>query len=202
MPRILEIIFATLLVGLFSPLLLIAAIAVRLGSPGPVIFRHRRIGMNELPFEVFKFRSMVQSQDYNRSSLTVGGDARITSVGRILRATKIDELPQLFNVLRGDMSIVGPRPETEELLAYYPPKARAIMLSIRPGITDPASIEFRNEESELAAQEDPHSYYCDVLIRRKCKIYEEYIPQKSFWFDFKTVAGTIVAVLDMRRWFQ
>ena len=198
MPRFLEITVAFVAIILLSPVLLIAAIAVKVSSPGPVIFSHMRVGKDGVPFGVHKFRSMTTAPAGSGSSLTVGGDNRVTSVGRVLRGSKLDELPQLFNVLFGTMSLVGPRPETADLLEHYPEEAKAVMLSVRPGITDPSSIIFRDEEGELAAQSDPHAYYRDVIIGRKCEMYMDYIPRKSFGFDVKTILQTIVAVIDRK----
>lgn len=198
MPRLIEILLAVFSILLLSPVLLVAAIAVKFSSPGPIIVSHKRVGKNGAPFGVYKFRSMSVATDNTGSSLTVGGDARVTRIGRVLRSSKIDELPQLFDVLFGTMSFVGPRPETADLLAHYPEGPKAVMLSVRPGITDPASIMYRNEESELAAQDDPHAYYRDVIIGRKCDMYLDYIPRKSIGFDLKVIFQTIIAVLDKR----
>lgn len=193
MPRLIEILLAAFGLIVLSPILIGAAVAVRLNSKGPALFRQIRVGQNGRDFEMYKFRSMVSGPN-SGSLVTVSGDSRVTSVGKFLRKSKIDEFPQLWNVLKGDMSIVGPRPEVRHYLEFYPEDGLEVMLSLKPGITDPASIKFRHEEEILAAQDDPQAYYKNVILPQKCAIYKEYTDQKSFMFDIKTIIQTFVAI--------
>lgn len=177
-----------------SPLLIIAAIAVNLSGPGPVIFRHKRMGLGFRPFFTYKFRTMVSDADKRGAAITSSGDARITPIGRILRKTKLDELPQLFNVLKGDMSLVGPRPEVEKYVTMFENDYRTV-LSVRPGITDYAAIEFRNEEAVLAAYPDPQAAYEREILPAKIALYKKYISELSFWTDIKILVHTFAAVI-------
>jgi len=179
------------------PLFAIIAVLVKAGSRGPVFFRQQRMGRNFRPFYLYKFRTMVDGADKKGPLVTTGGDARVTGVGRILRKTKIDELPQLINVIKGDMSLVGPRPEVERYVRLYEPDYRDI-LSVRPGITDISSIEFRDEESVLKAQENPEEYYRKVLLPIKIGYAKDYIRNMSFFFDMKLIFITILKVLSLR----
>lgn len=194
MPRIVEILLSGAMILVLAPVIVVVAIVVKLDSPGPVIFAQTRVGRGGMPFTIYKFRSMTDARGVG-PSVTVGGDARVTGVGRVLRRTKLDEVPQLFNVLEGTMSFVGPRPEVPDLIVDYPEACRATMLSVRPGITDPASILYRDEESTLAAQDDPIAYYKKVVIPQKCAIYREYIVQKTFRSDMVTIGQTLKALL-------
>lgn len=179
------------------PVFAIVAALVKAGSPGPVFFRQKRMGKGFRPFDLYKFRTMVEGADKLGPLVTTGGDARVTGVGRMLRKTKIDELPQLINVLKGDMSLVGPRPEVEKYVRLYEPDYRDV-LSIRPGITDISSIEFRDEESVLKAQENPEEYYRNVLLPIKINYAREYMKNMSFFFDMKLIFITILRVLSLR----
>lgn len=197
MKRALDLFCSTLGLLVTSPLLLAAAIGVRATSPGPVLFRQLRVGQFGHRFEILKFRSMAlrAESDTGLSLVTVGGDARVTRVGAVLRAAKIDELPQLWNVLCGDMSLVGPRPEVPEYVDLWDPALREIILSVRPGITDPASIAFRREAEILGAQEDPAAYYRDVILPMKTAMYAEYVHSRGFGRDIGVLWATIVAVV-------
>ncbi len=177
-----------------SPFFLIAAVAVKFSGPGPVIFRHKRMGLGFKPFSTYKFRTMVSGADKTGASITSGGDARITPIGRILRKTKLDELPQLFNVLKGDMSLVGPRPEVEKYVTMFEADYRTV-LSVRPGITDYAAVEFRNEEAVLARYADPQAAYAREILPAKISLYKKYISELSFWTDIKILAHTFAAVV-------
>lgn len=179
-----------------APVQAAVAVAVKADSPGPVLFRQRRVGLHGKDFEILKFRSMAQiAPGERRAAVSATGDARITRVGRWLRRSKLDELPQLFNVLRGDMSLVGPRPEVPQYVAAWNPAHREVILRMRPGITDPASIEFRNESDLLAAHNDPEAYYVAELLPRKTARYVEYVRGASFAGDLRVIAGTLRAVL-------
>jgi lipopolysaccharide/colanic/teichoic acid biosynthesis glycosyltransferase len=190
---------AVALLGLLltSPIMLAAAIAIKLGSPGPVIFRQVRVGRGGKPFEILKFRTMRQDAERHGGQLTVGADARVTAVGGFLRAWKVDELPQLVNVVRGEMALVGPRPEVPRYVALYSAEQRKV-LAVRPGITDPASIKYRSESEVMAAQAEPERYYIEVLMPQKLQINLDYLARRSLASDFGVILATAAAVLKGR----
>jgi lipopolysaccharide/colanic/teichoic acid biosynthesis glycosyltransferase len=191
MPNWMERMLAAAGLAALSPLLAVLAVAVWLETGRPVLFRHRRVGQGGRTFELLKFRSMVVN--HGGPSITRSGEARITRVGRFLRRWKLDELPQLVNVLRGEMSLVGPRPEVPEYVDLGDPLWQRV-LRARPGITDPASVEFRNEEELLAGVEDLDGYYRKVLLPRKLELSAAYLERRSFGSDvamlFRTVAAS------------
>lgn len=175
-----------------SPILLAASAAVGLTSPGGVLFRQERIGLGGKPFTIYKFRSM--RKDNAGLKITTGRDDRITPVGRFLRKSKIDELPQLWNVLKGDMSFVGPRPEVKEYTDLYNAEQRQIFL-VRPGITDLASIEFRNENDLLTSSEDPNRTYIEEIMPYKIDLGLTYIENLSLAYDIRLILRTLVTVV-------
>ncbi len=179
-----------------SPLLLAVAAAVVVLDPGPVFFRQTRVGRGFRSFRLFKFRTMRAAAEGTGPQVTVGGDARITAVGRILRRTKLDELPQLLNVLAGDMSLVGPRPEVPKYVELFRKDYEAV-LSVRPGITDFAAIEYRDEEAVLAAYPDPEKAYVETVLPAKIALYRRYLdeigPATDLGILFKTL-GKIAGV--------
>jgi lipopolysaccharide/colanic/teichoic acid biosynthesis glycosyltransferase len=193
MKRILDIAGAFVGVVLISPLLAVVWLAVVLESGLPGLFRQRRMARGGSEFTLYKFRTMTVQRGTERGSFDAGSSARVTRVGKLLRKTKLDELPQLWNVLVGDMSLVGPRPEVRKWVEAYPDRW-AKVLAVRPGITDPASIEFRNEEELLAAAPDPETYYREVILPRKLDLYEEYVETRSFWGDVGILLKTVWAV--------
>jgi len=193
MKRPLELLLALLGVVLLGPIMIVTAAAVRCTSRGPVLFRQERVGLRGRPFRITKFRTMRTGARGPR--VTASRDPRITGIGKCLRATKLDETPQLFNVIRGDMSLVGPRPELAEFADQWPAGSREIILSIRPGITDPASIEYRREEDELAACPDPQQHYIEVILPRKAAHYVAYVQSRSLRGDCAILARTLRAVL-------
>jgi lipopolysaccharide/colanic/teichoic acid biosynthesis glycosyltransferase len=140
---------------------------------------------------VYKFRTMVPDAEKSGARVTVGGDPRITRVGHILRKYKLDELPQLINVLKGEMSLVGPRPEVAEYVTYYSDQQKNIVHSVPPGITDPASIEFRNENKLLSMANDPEQEYIQKILPRKIEMYVEYVIHRSLWIDLKIILRTL-----------
>ena len=175
---------------LLSPVILCIAVWVKCDSKGPIFYRQVRVGKDGREFKLLKFRSMRMGAD-RAGLLTLGDrDPRVTRLGFWLRKTKLDELPQLFNVLVGDMSLVGPRPEVPKYVALYTPEQREI-LSVRPGITDAASVEMRDEAELMAQQADPEGYYVNVQIPLKIKLTKEYIAQQSFLSDLKLIVRTI-----------
>lgn len=184
------------LIGLLvlSPLLLIAATAILVTSPGPILFRQERVGRNGVRFKILKFRTMRTDAEKYGGQLTVGDDARITPIGRHLRALKIDELPQLVNVLRGDMALVGPRPEVPRYVELYT-VAQKRVLSVRPGITDPASLTFRAESDLMATQAEPERYYIDTLMPEKLRLNLEYLNRRTLWTDIDVILQTLIAIV-------
>ena len=175
-----------------SPVLLICALLVGLSSPGGVLFRQERIGKDGNPFTIYKFRSM--RRDNAGLKISTSTDRRITSVGRVLRKTKLDELPQLWNVLKGDMSFVGPRPEVQEYTDFYTPQQRQVFL-VRPGITGLASIRYRNENDLLTASSDPNRTYIEEIMPQKLALDLQYIPHASVSYDIRLILETLVTVV-------
>lgn len=183
------------LVGLIllSPLFVLIAIAIKVDSPGPVFFRGRRVGQDGRLFDIYKFRTMVVDAARKGPGITAAGDPRITRAGRMLRRTKFDELPQLINVARGEMSLVGPRPEDPRYVALYTPEQRRV-LRVRPGITSPASFRFRHEE-ELLHGEDWERVYREVVLPAKLQIELDYLEHRSIWHDLGVLVQTALALV-------
>lgn len=186
---------AASLVGLMllAPLLGSIALWIHLDSPGPVLFRQVRIGRYGVPFSIVKFRTMTV-QRFAQAQLTVGQDARITRAGRLLRHYKLDELPQLINVLQGSMSLVGPRPEVPRYVACYPPDVRRIVLSVAPGITDWASIHYKDENAILGHAVDPEQAYIDTILPVKLEYYVRYVKERNFWTDLRIIVSTLTVI--------
>ena len=177
-----------------APLLAIVALCIRLDSPGPAWFRQQRVGRHGVPFNIIKFRTMrVDKSD--GAQLTVGADARITRVGKFLRHYKIDELPQLINVVQGSMSLVGPRQEVPRYVACYPPEVRSIVLSVAPGITDWASICYKDENAILGRSLDPERVYLDTILPAKLAYNVRYVRERGFWTDLRIIFSTLAALL-------
>ncbi len=177
-----------------SPFLLLIAMLVKISSRGPALFKQQRIGRGANLFLLYKFRSMNSDASATGSSITSAGDSRITAFGRLLRKTKFDELPQLWNVLRGEMSLVGPRPEVPEFVRDC--AAFAPLLNSRPGITDPASIAFRHEEAILAGQQDPEFFYREQLLPQKLALSLRYLENISFRRDLSILFLTFLSVFQ------
>lgn len=190
--RAFDILCSFLGLTVLSPVLLVVSVLVAVTSPGGVFFRQERIGKDGKPFRIFKFRSM--RKDNAGLKITTGNDSRITPVGRFLRKSKIDELPQLINVLVGDMSFVGPRPEVADYVNLYTPYQRQVLL-VRPGITGLASIRFRNENDLLTASDDPNRTYIEQIMPRKIDLDLEYIPRASVFYDIKLIFQTFAVVI-------
>jgi len=193
MKRLLDFSVALFGLLLLTPLFVVIAFLIKWNDKGPVFFKHRRVGFNGKLFVLYKFRSMKVKQFSEEGIFEPGNTARVTSIGRFLRKTKIDELPQLINVLKGEMSLVGPRPEVEKWVAVYPERWNHI-LTVKPGITDRASIIYRNEESILAESDNPEQIYKDIILPKKLDLYEEYIANKSFYGDIKLIISTFSSV--------
>ena len=194
LPRAMEIAVAAAGLVVLAPVMALIAAAVRLGGPGPVFFAQKRTGRNGATFNLLKFRTMRPDPAADSAGFEPGGNTRVTPVGRVLRRWKLDEIPQLRNVLRGEMSLVGPRPEIPRLTALYTPEQSGV-LRVRPGITDPASIRFRDEETILAAQADPDRYYREVLMPLKLRINLDYLARRSPWTDLAVLGRTVSAAL-------
>jgi FlaA1/EpsC-like NDP-sugar epimerase/lipopolysaccharide/colanic/teichoic acid biosynthesis glycosyltransferase len=190
--RLFDVVSASLLLVLVLPLWALLALLVRLSSPGPVLFRQDRVGKDGVLFKILKFRTMREGPP--GSLITEKGDPRITRIGAVLRKTKLDELPQLINVIKGDMSVVGPRPETPNFVSYYEEADREV-LQLRPGLTDIATVSFRNEEELLAAADDHEKFYVDIVLRRKMRLKREYMKRAGFWFDLELIFLTIFKIL-------
>jgi lipopolysaccharide/colanic/teichoic acid biosynthesis glycosyltransferase len=194
MKRLFDIIMSGAGLLILTPLFLIIALWIKLDSPGPVFYRQVRVGQNNKDFRIFKFRSMRMGADKG-SLVTIGGhDPRVTRSGYFIRKFKIDELPQLINVFIGDMSLVGPRPEVRHYVNYWT-EGQMHVLDVRPGITDPASIKFRNENELLAKAEDPEKYYIEVIMQEKIKLYLEYVKNHSFLYDIKLIFQTFWTII-------
>lgn len=181
-----------------SPLLLVMALAIKLETPGPVFFRQERVGQGGTLFRIHKFRTMVQDAERRGPQITVGGDVRVTRVGVVLRKYKLDELAQLIDVFVGDMSLVGPRPEVPRYVACYPEDVRAIVLSVKPGITDRASIEYRDENEILARAQDAYQAYVNEVLPAKLAYYVDYVRSRSFRGDIGILFATLRALTGKR----
>jgi lipopolysaccharide/colanic/teichoic acid biosynthesis glycosyltransferase len=179
-----------------SPAFLLLAILIKLDSPGPVFFMQTRIGQGGNPFRIHKFRTMTAEPVANSLQLTVGADPRITKTGRWLRKYKLDEIPQLIDVMRGKMSLVGPRPEVPKYVEHYPPHLKQIVLSVRPGITDIASIEYRDENDILAKSENPEKDYITKILPVKLEYYRRYVTERSMIGDIIIILRTFGAILQ------
>lgn len=192
--RAFDIVASGLGLIILSPLFLILAVWIKLDSKGPVFYRQVRVGRDNKDFKIFKFRSMRVGSDKG-SLVTIGGhDPRITRSGYFIRKFKLDELPQLINVFLGDMSLVGPRPEVRHYVDYWTPDQMHV-LDVRPGITDPASIKFRNENELMEKADDPEDYYINVIMQEKIKLYLEYVDNHSFCGDISLIFKTFKAIV-------
>lgn len=197
MKRAFDIIASGLGLIVLSPLFLVLAIWIKLDSKGPVFYRQVRVGYKNKDFRIFKFRSMRVGSDKG-SLVTIGGhDPRVTRSGYFIRKFKFDELPQLINVFLGDMSLVGPRPEVRHYVDYWAPEQMHV-LDVRPGITDPASIKFRNENELMEQAEDPEKYYIEVIMQEKIKLYLEYVEKHSFLYDIGLIFKTFWVIVKER----
>ncbi len=189
--------FVAALIGfvLLLPLFVLVACGIKLDSEGPVFFRQERVGRHGKLFSIFKFRTMTVNTE-KQGQITVGCDARITGIGHVLRRYKIDELPQLINVLSGEMSLVGPRPEVPRYVARYPDNVRDIVLSVPPGITDWASIEYKGENDILGGTNDPERAYIEEILPAKLDYYVRYVQERSFIMDLRIIFATLAAIVS------
>lgn len=197
MKRLFDIVASGIGLVLLSPLFLVLAIWIKMDSKGPVFYHQVRVGKNNKNFRILKFRSMHVGADKG-SLVTIGGrDSRITRSGYYIRKYKFDEIPQLINVFIGDMSLVGPRPEVRYYVNYWTSEQMHV-LDVRPGITDPASIKFRNENELVEKAEAPEDYYINVIMQEKIKLYLEYVENASFWYDIKLIFMTFKVIITER----
>lgn len=192
--RFFDIILSFLGLLVLFPVFILIALLIKLDSRGEVFFRQTRIGLNGKSFRIHKFRTMVVDSEKN-SRLTVGQDARVTKIGYFLRKYKIDELPQLIDVFLGQMSLVGPRPEVQEFMDLYEDNIRQKILSVRPGITDKASIEMVDENEILGKYSDPRQAYIDVIMPIKAKYYIDYVNNRTFLGDMEIIISTILKII-------
>lgn len=188
--RIFDFIVSLIGIVILSPLFMLTVLLIKCTSPGHLIYSQKRVGRNGRLFSLYKFRSMVVNADRIGTSVTTGKDPRITKVGRILRKTKLDELPQLWNVLKGDMSFVGPRPDVQEIVNNYTSEMKRI-LEVRPGITSNASLHLRNEEYLLTLAREPDKAYEEIFVPAKVGLAMEHVRRKSFLFDFGILLQTV-----------
>ncbi len=192
--RLFDIVASAIGLLVLWPVFLVIAVLIKLEDGGPVFYRQERIGYKGRPFKIWKFRTMVVNADKLGKPLTVGRDPRITRVGYWLRKFKLDELPQLLNVLLGEMSIVGPRPEVPQYVALYAPEQRKV-LDLVPGITDPASIKFANEAELLAEASDPEKFYIEHVMPTKIRLNMEYASHATLWSDILVILKTLVRIV-------
>lgn len=195
--RLFDIIFGVLALAIASPVMLFIAVRLKIDDGGPVFYRGRRVGRHGVPFFMLKFRTMVIDAERRGGPSTAADDPRITGVGLLLRRYKLDELPQLVNVVRGDMSFVGPRPEVEKYVAMFTEEERAI-LTVRPGITDWASLWNSDEGALLAGSSDPERTYLEIIRPHKVRLQLAYVRRQSFTTDLRIIAETIAAVVLRR----
>lgn len=193
--RVFDLFFSIIGVLVLAPFLLCIMFWIKIDSHGPVFFRQERVGRLGKTFRIFKFRTMCLDAEARGRQITVGDDPRITRSGRFLRKYKLDELPQLFNVITGEMSLVGPRPEVPRYVALYPPEVRELVLSVPPGITDYASIEYKDENAVLGRADDPGKTYIEDVMPVKLGYCQRYVLERSLWVDFMLIMKTLKAIM-------
>jgi lipopolysaccharide/colanic/teichoic acid biosynthesis glycosyltransferase len=198
MKRVFDVLLSTIALILLAPLLLFLAVLIRLDSAGPALFRQERVGRSGRVFHILKFRTMVQDAPFKGGPITIGHDPRITTVGTWLRNTKIDELPQLFNILKGDMSFVGPRPEVQKYVDLFRQDFEQI-LRVRPGLTDLASLRYRDEAALLGSFEDPEEAYREHILPDKIRLAKEYVRRSSMLFDVALMLRTLLKVAHFHK---
>jgi len=193
MKRLFDIIFSFLGILFLSPILAVISIVIKLNERGPVFYKAPRVGLNGKMFKMFKFRSMVVNAEKMGASSTTSSDLRITTIGKFIRKYKMDEIPQLFNVLKGEMSFVGPRPEVKYFTDMYTDEEKVI-LTVKPGITDWASVWNSNEEKILEGSEDPDKAYMELIRPEKIRLQLKYVREKSFFTDLRIILLTLLAI--------
>ena len=193
--RLFDLFFSIIGSIVLSPIFIMIAVWIKLDSPGPLFFHQTRVGRFGCPFQICKFRTMCSDAETKGRLITVGDDPRITRSGKFLRRYKLDELPQIINVVKGEMSLVGPRPEVPRYVSLYPEEVRKKVLSVPPGITDYASIEYKDENGILGRADDPDKAYIEQVMPVKLKYYERYASCHSLWVDFKLILATLKAII-------
>ncbi|MGO4987698.1 sugar transferase [Gallicola sp. Sow4_E12] len=196
--RIIDIVLSIIGIVVMAIPMIIISIAIKLNSKGPVLFRQERVGKDFKHFKINKFRTMVTDAEKKGMQITVGKDSRITSVGNFLRKSKLDEFPQLFNVLFGEMSFVGPRPEVPKYVELYDDYQKNV-LKVKPGITDLASIEYRDESTVLGQSEDPEKAYIEEVLPTKLELNMKYIKKMSVFYDFYLIMKTLLRIVSFER---
>ncbi len=194
--RVFDLLISVICLLFLVPVFLLIAIWIKLDSPGPVFFRQVRVGRFGEPFRIYKFRTMRAEGEGKGKQITVRDDIRITRAGRFLRRYKLDELPQLLNVVKGEMSLVGPRPEVPRYVVLYPEGVREKVLSVPPGITDYASIEYLDENALLSNADDPETVYIERVMPAKLRNYERYVTERSIGMDLKIILATVKAIMS------
>lgn len=192
--RLFDLVFAGLGLLVLAPLFVVVALIIKMDSAGPVFFRQQRVGRFGVTFRIHKFRTMSVNAEAKGLQITTGKDERITRIGKWLRKYKVDELAQLIDVVVGTMSLVGPRPEVPRYVAMYPDAASRVIFSVRPGITDLASIEFKDENEILTGSKDPEKDYIEIILPEKIRLYQKYVSERSLWLDWKIIIKTIRAI--------
>jgi lipopolysaccharide/colanic/teichoic acid biosynthesis glycosyltransferase len=192
--RVFDVVVASVALILLAPVLTVIALAVKLDSPGPVLYRQTRVRRGGQLFRLLKFRTMVVDADRLAANISPSGDPRITRVGRYLRRSYLDELPQLFNVVRGDMSLVGPRPETPEFVEFYTPEERRV-LTVRPGLIGPSTLAFMDETELLAQAADPLTYYRTTVLHERVRADLGYLARRSLSYDIRLLATQALAIV-------
>ena len=193
--RCFDFIISIVALIVLSPILLLIAVLIKATSSGSIFFRQERVGRFGYNFHIHKFRTMVAGSEFIGPQITTENDVRITKIGHFLRRYKLDELPQLIDVCFGDMSLVGPRPEVPKYVSCYPKEVRDVVLSVRPGITDLASIAYRKESEILTSALDPNQVYISEVLPAKLEFYVDYVKHRSFWGDIRIIILTIKVVL-------
>jgi len=193
--RLFDIIFSFIGLIFVFPFLLIFALIVKIDSKGPVFFRGRRVGKNGKVFRIFKFRTMIDNAENLGGPSTAADDQRLTKIGRFLRGHNLDELPQFINILKGEMSFVGPRPEVPSEVETYDKETKNLILSVRPGITDLATLENIHEEEILKGSKNPHQTYREVIKPRKLELAKKYVETRSFFLDIKILIKTFKSAI-------
>jgi len=193
--RFFDFVFSAVGLLALSPFFFVIALLIKIDSAGPIFFRQVRVGRYLCPFRIHKFRTMVVNASDLGPSVTTDVDPRVTGVGKVLRKYKLDELPQLIDVFLGDMSLVGPRPEVPKYVDAYSDVDKNIIFSVKPGITDKASIEFRNENELIANSSDVDSVYLEKILPIKLVYYREYVETHSLWLDIKIILKTVFLIL-------
>ena len=188
--RLFDIILSTIVLFLFSPLFLLGSFLAKIQSTGSIFYKAKRVGKNGQVFEMYKFRTMVKNADQIGIGLTTHKDVRVTPIGRVLRLTKLDELPNFINVIKGEMSLIGPRPESPTYVKYYTEEQKRVLL-VKPGITGPSQIVNRNEAEKLASQTDPEQYYITELMPKKLLLDLHYVATQSFISDIGWLLKTL-----------